>query len=545
MSNLEEDIKLILDDFYKKNYNSALKSLLPIIKKNPEYLFGLKILGSIYLQMGRLFDAHRVNKKVTELSPKDPEGHYNLAVNLKAMNSITESIKAYENAIMLKSNYVEAYNNLGLIFLEIEKFKEAKSYFIKALSLLSGSSSYAAFINLGTTYKKLGDFKNAIDSYKKAITSNNKIPEGHFNLGLVYLILGDVENSKFYFKKAISLKNDYTDAHRQISLIKKYNLSDNHFSSLKRLYSDQTLSINQKCHINFALAKAYEDIEQYEIAFKHYKEGNQQRKKILNYTIDVDINLFEKIKKINFSNKIYKSSIEDNLDINPIFIVGMPRSGTTLIEQIISCHSKVYGGGELTTVGKFGKIILKENLKKISHKDLLNFRNLYLSKIISLSKNHSYITDKMPKNFLYLGLINTLFPNSKIIHVKRNPHSTCWANFKSYFVSNEIGYCYDLSDIVKYFKLYQNLMNFWKDHINTHNFYELDYELLTNNQETEIKKLINYLDLNWEDSCLEPHLNQRPIETASKMQVRKKIYSGSANEWLKYKPYLNNIFDEL
>ena len=316
MSNLEEDIKLILDDFYKKNYNSALKSLLPIIKKNPEYLFGLKILGSIYLQMGRLFDAHRVNKKVTELSPKDPEGHYNLAVNLKAMNSITESIKAYENAIMLKSNYVEAYNNLGLIFLEIEKFKEAKSYFIKALSLLSGSSSYAAFINLGTTYKKLGDFKNAIDSYKKAITSNNKIPEGHFNLGLVYLILGDVENSKFYFKKAISLKNDYTDAHRQISLIKKYNLSDNHFSSLKKLYSDQTLSINQKCHINFALAKAYEDIEQYEIAFKHYKEGNQQRKKILNYTIDVDINLFEKIKKINFSNKIYKSSIEDNLDIN-------------------------------------------------------------------------------------------------------------------------------------------------------------------------------------------------------------------------------------
>ena len=164
---------------------------------------------------------------------------------------------------------------------------------------------------------------------------------------------------------------------------------------------------------------------------------------------------------------------------------------------------------------------------------------------MSLSKNHLYVTDKMPSNFLYLGLITTVFPNSKIIHVKRNPPSTCWANFKSYFVSNEIGYCYDLSDIVKYYKLYQNLMKFWKDQTNSHNIYELDYELLTNNQETEIKSLINFLDLNWEDSCLKPHLNQRAIETASKMQVRKKIYSGSANDWLKYKPYLNNIFDEL
>ena len=544
MTLLDQEIKLILNDFNKKNYKKALKSLLPIIEKNEDHIFGLKILSAIYLQMGRFSEAHTVNKKVIKLSPKDPEGHYNLAVNLKAMNNIQESINAYKNAIILKSNYVEAYNNLGLIFLEIERFNEARSYFIKALSLLTGPSSYAAFINLGNTYKRLGDFKNAIDSYKKAIISNNKIPEGHFNLGIVYLIIGDTENSESYFKKAISLKNDYTDAHRQISLIRKYKTSDNHFSSMKRLYYNQTLSISQKCHINFALAKAYDDTEQYDKAFKHYKEGNQQRKKILNYTIDLDINHFENIKKINYSNNTYSSSFDDNIDINPIFIVGMPRSGTTLIEQIISCHSKVMGGGELRTIGKFGKLISKENVT-VSNNDLLNFKNLYLSKISSLSRDQKHFTDKMPSNFLYLGLITKVFPNSKIIHVKRNPPSTCWSNFKSYFVSNEIGYCYDLSDIVKYYKLYQNLIKFWKDQIYSLNIYEVDYDLLTNNQETEIKSLIDYLDLNWEDNCLKPHLNQRTVETASKMQVRKKIYSGSANDWLKYKPYLNNIFDEL
>ena len=205
MSNLEEDIKLILDDFYKKNYNSALKSLLPIIKKNPEYLFGLKILGSIYLQMGRLFDAHRVNKKVTELSPKDPEGHYNLAINLKAMNNITGSIKAYNNAIILKSNYVEAYNNLGLIFLEIEKFKEAKSYFIKTLSLLSGSSIKS---------KRFSTFQNPTERFELAISllhlKENKIK---INRKIFFITL---KESSFYYKYYFQfLLNKYIIHHPQ------------------------------------------------------------------------------------------------------------------------------------------------------------------------------------------------------------------------------------------------------------------------------------------------------------------------------------------
>ena len=451
---------------------------------------------------------------------------------------------AYKNAIMLKSDYVEAYDNLGLIFYEIENFNDAKSYFIKTLSLLTGQSSYTALINLGNTYKKLEDFNNAIDSYKKAIMSNNRVPEAYYNLGITYLILGDIQKSELNFEKAISIKKNYTDAHRQLSLIKKYKISDNHFSTLKNLYSDESFTEFQKCHINFALAKAYEDTEQYDKAFNHYKEGNSQRKKILNYNIDIDIKYFQDIKKTYELLKTHDSSFNDNIEIKPIFIVGMPRSGTTLIEQIISCHTKVRAAGELTLVGKFGKLI-SNNSKKINYDDLLNFRNFYLSKIVSLSNKHQYVIDKMPSNFLYLGLIKTVFPQSKIIHVTRNPSSTCWSNFKRYFVSKEIGYCYDLLDITKYFKLYQSLMKFWKEEIINNNTYDLNYDLLINNQEFEIKKLIKYLDLNWEDACMKPHLNKRAIATASNIQVREKIYQDSANDWLKYKKYLNNVFSEL
>ena len=540
----EDEIKLILNDFYKENYSKALNNLLPITKKNPNYLLGWKILGAIYLQMGKLSDAHKINTNVIKLSPKDPEAYYNLAINLKAMNNITESIEAYKNAIMLKSDYVEAYNNLGLIFYEIENFNDAKSYFIKTLSLLTGQSSYTALINLGNTYKKLEDFNNAIDSYKKAIMSNNRVPEAYYNLGITYLILGDIQKSEINFEKAISIKKNYTDAHRQLSLIKKYKISDNHFRTLKSLYSDESFTELQKCHINFALAKAYEDTAQYDKAFNHYKEGNSQRKKILNYNIDIDIKYFQDIKKTYELLKTHDSSFNDNIEIKPIFIVGMPRSGTTLIEQIISCHTKVRAAGELTLVGKFGKLISK-NSKKINDDDLLNFRNFYLSKIVSLSNKHQYVIDKMPSNFLYLGLIKTVFPQSKIIHVIRNPSSTCWSNFKRYFVSKEIGYCYDLLDITKYFKLYQSLMKFWKEEIINNNTYDLNYDLLINNQEFEIKKLIKYLDLNWEDACMKPHLNKRAIATASNIQVREKIYQDSANDWLKYKKYLNNVFSEL
>jgi len=227
----------------------------------------------------------------------------------------------------------------------------------------------------------------------------------------------------------------------------------------------------------------------------------------------------------------------------PIFIVGMPRSGTTLVEQIISSHSQVTGAGELNFAAQFGTVIATD-FTKANNESLLDFRHNYLNKLQNISNGNLIVTDKMPQNFRYIGLLAATLPEAKIIHVKRNPAAVCWSNYKQYFVSKSIGYCYAIDDVISYHKLYENLMDFWISTLNNR-IYKLDYEQLTVNQESETRQLINYLELDWDEKCLSPQNNTRSVATASNLQIRKKVYRGSSEQWKKYQPFLNGALDGL
>jgi len=268
------------------------------------------------------------------------------------------------------------------------------------------------------------------------------------------------------------------------------------------------------------------------------------RKKLLNYDINQDVELFKQIKS-NYS-RIAQNSLEpDKLskDLMPIFIVGMPRSGTTLVEQIISSHSQVTGAGELIYAAQFGSDIATI-FTEVNNDTLLDFRQNYLNKLQNVSNGNLIVTDKMPQNFRYIGLLAAAFPEAKIIHVKRNPAAVCWANYKQYFASKDIGYCYAIDDVISYHKLYENLMEFWANKL-SNRIYNLDYEQLTVNQESETLQLIDYLGLNWDENCLSPQNNTRSVATASNVQVRKKVYRGSSEQWRKYQAFLNGAFDGL
>ena len=268
------------------------------------------------------------------------------------------------------------------------------------------------------------------------------------------------------------------------------------------------------------------------------------RKKLLNYDISQDIELFRKIKS-NYP-QIAKKSLEPNKllkNLMPVFIVGMPRSGTTLVEQIISSHSQVTGAGELSFATQFGAGIAA-GITEVNNESLLDFRHKYLTKLKNVSDGNLIISDKMPHNFRYIGLLAAAFPEAKIVHVKRNPAAVCWANYKQYFVSKEFGYCYAIDDILAYHELYESLMDFWENKLGKR-IYNLDYEQLTVNQESETRQLIDYLDLDWDETCLAPQNNTRSVATASNLQVREKVYQGSSQQWKKYQPFLNGAFDGL
>ena len=264
----------------------------------------------------------------------------------------------------------------------------------------------------------------------------------------------------------------------------------------------------------------------------------------MNYDINQDVELFKKIKS-SYPEIEKKSLVKEKLSNNltPNFIIGMPRSGTTLVEQIVSSHSQVTGAGESGFVRRFGAVIAT-GTTEVNNQSLLDFRHKYLNKLQNVSNGNLIFTDKMPQNFRYLGLLVAAFPEAKIVHVKRNPAAVCWANYKQYFASKNIGYCYAIDEVISYHKLYENLMEFWTSTLSK-KIYNLDCEQLTVNQETETRQLIDYLGSDWDENCLSPQNNTRSVSTASKLQIRKKVYQGSSEQWKKYQPFLNGAFDGL
>jgi hypothetical protein len=225
----------------------------------------------------------------------------------------------------------------------------------------------------------------------------------------------------------------------------------------------------------------------------------------------------------------------------------MPRSGTTLVEQIISSHHEVYGAGELNNLKKFATPIFlnhaNSNNKVINDEDILSLRNNYLDSLSELNFKEKIMTDKMPINFRLIGFILSAIPEAKIVHVKRDARATCWSNYKHYFSSGN-GFTFDQEDLSKFYGLYKEIMDFWHK-LFPNKIYDLNYEKLTENQKKETEKLLKYCELDWDKKCLEFHKNDRGIKTASASQVRQKMYQGSSDAWKQYEPYIETLIDGL
>ena len=489
-----------------------------------------------------MIESLAISQKSLQLNPLDAEAHNNLGVILEKLEKLNEAELSYKKAIALKPNYSDAHNNLGNVLKELGRLDESESSYRKAIVLKPDFAE--AHNNLGITLKELCILNEAETCFRQAIVLKSDFAEAHNNLGVTLQELGRFDEAKISSTKAVSFKPDYASAYYILASLKRFESLDEQYLKMQELYFDKNLSEEQLCYISFALAKASEDLEDFEQAFKYYKKGNELHKKVLNYDITENTEIFRQIKS-NYK-KIEQNSLKsENLrnKIIPNFIVGMPRSGTTLVEQIISSHTKVTGMGELNFVGEFGEAIAR-GLSEPTTDALLDFREKYLFKIQNFSNNNKIVIDKMPNNFLYIGLLAAAFPEAKIIHVKRSVAAVCWSNYKHRFVSKKLAYAYSLDDIKSYYSLYEDLMKFWLNSLNKR-IYNLDYELLTVNPENETRQLIDYLDLDWDKNCLSPQDNKRFVRTASNIQIRKKVYQGSSQQWKKYKPFLNGSLDFL
>ena len=491
-----------------------------------------------------LFDEVIIESK-TLLRKRGHQIIYNiLSIAYQSLGKYNLSVEIMEEALKKNSKNPYFLNNMGISKHKLENFEEAEDYFKKGLSV---APNYANILNnIGNLKKDLNLLDEAIDFYKKTLLINEDLIETQFNLASAYISLGKFSDAENHLNKILEIDPKFTEADRLISTFPMYNEDNQHLKKMINKINDKTLNKKQLMHLHFALGKSFEDINRYEDSFKNFNEANQKLSEIVKYDIDKDVKQYENIKKkIKYfhNNKIKKNSPQ------LIFIVGMPRSGTSLVEQIISSHSNVFGGGELPFLSNIlnKEILDNEKLDDFKDNDLKNLLEMtqdeYLSKISKMNFSNKYFTDKTPLNFKYIGFIKKVFPKSKIINCNRNPIDICWSNFKNYF-SYSLPFSNSLSNLAAYYSLYQNYIKFWKEFF-ADDIHDMSYERLVENPKAEIESLLNFCDLEWEENCLKHQNNPKSIKTASWAQARKPIYKSAVKSSDNYKKYLGELIKKI
>ena len=496
----------------------------------------------------KITEAELLGKKLITENPKVSYLYNLLGLVLIENKKFDEAQKFFEKGLSLKPSYAMIYNNMGTLFKLKGEYTKAESCYKKSINL--DEKLYETHNNIGTLYLDINKYDEAIKAFLKSVNIKSENFIAHYNLGIAYKAIGNFNKSISSLNTAIKLYPNFFKAHRALSQLVKYKKNDKHFKVLKNLYAETKNNSSGKMEISFALGKAYEDIKDFSNAMKCFDAGNEIRRKNITFSIEKEKKEFSEIKNLFKSKEINYNKIIPDKKKSVIFILGMPRSGTTLVEQIISGHPKVFGGDELIFFNDLIKknfyindtlsseYVLKsniENLKKIGKN--------YIDSIKSLSSK-SVITDKLPINFKWIGFIKLILPNSKIVHCVRNPKDTCLSIYKNYFTNNELNYAYNYNELVDFYNLYTDLMKFWND-LYPNYIINFEYEKLILEPKYEIKKLIKFCDLKWNDDCLKFYNNKRAIKTASDVQVRNKIYNNSVNSWKKYKKYLNKYFFNL
>ena len=528
--------------------NEALKIVEALIKKSPNVPLLYNIRGVCYQTIRELGNAIDDFSQATILKSDYAEAYCNLGVTYQEKGDLVSAVNAYKNAIDNDNNYPTAHNNLGKIFLASGEIDSSIEHLECAITLKSDFAD--AHNNLGSAFLRINKLNDAIKSYKKAIALKPDFAVANNNLGIAYLRTGDPKLASKFFENAITITPGYATAHHNLSGVKVYKEKDKQVSLIESLLIENNLSQKERIYLNFALAKAYEDLGNHEELFKHLNEGNRIRKKEMSNSIADSEEHNELIKLFFNSNNInnIKLTYRDSLPIRPIFIVGMPRSGTSLVEQIISSHHEVYGAGE---VNNFHNIIMpiiekhavNENYN-LKNDEFALIRKQYSNSLERFYVNEKVITDKWILNFKTIGFILSAFPESKIVHLKRDARATCWSIYKHYFSDEGNRWAYDYQDLARFYKSYVGLMDYWHN-LFPGKIYDISYEDLTSNQEKETRNLLKYCDLDWDENCLNFYTNTRAVKTASAVQVRNKMYQGSSDVWRQYSEHLKPLLDAL
>ena len=530
-NNFDKEKKKLITFFNKKKFLDVVRNGTKLLRQLPNNTQIIRMLGISSIHIQNFVDAEKYFKKLL-LIEINAENYYILGNIQKKNKKLHDAVLSFENAIKINPKFSEAHNNLGNTKKSLNKKVEAIYHYKKAIDLKN--DNIAALISLSTILKENNNYEELIKVYEKILNLDPKNIKTLYNLGTAHLFLGNASKAREYFENTIKIDPLNIPAFRNYVSTLKIDETNKIFKIFKNL-NFSTLKYENKVLLLDALSKCYFDMNKFENAFNYLDKCNLLKKENSNFSMNEQKNIFKKIKYLFSDMNNGDLEFNDKIQSTPIFIVGMPRSGTSLLEQILSTHSKIYGAGELNYLQK---IIDKSGLEKPNNiRSYFNeIRKYYYSQISKIS-NYDFIIDKLPSNFRWIGFIIESFPEAKIIHLKRNPMAVCWSNYKNFFLDNGLDFNLNQRDVAEYYSMYLNLMEFWRAKYKK-NILEIQYEIFVKNFEVNTKKILDYLNLPWEDQLLQYQKNNRPVTTASHQQVREKIKMNTSEEWKKYKNYL-------
>ena len=485
----------------------AEESYKKVLKKDKNNIDALRLLGLLAFKTKDYEIAERLFLKVLQLDPSFSLAWDNLAKLYRIQNKLLKSIPAFENLIKLDPRNFEALVSLGTVFIKLSKYHEGIQLYEKSLKIKPENPR--VYLSLGHALKTIGERKKSEAAYQNAIK--------YFSLsGEAYWSLANLKTYEFSDKEIINMESSLT----------------------------KNIHPNEMTQMHFALGKAYESKRQFDKSFEHYAEGNWQQRKQISYNAeDYKISIDELIDFFDKNKNLYNAKAQSNFD-DPIFILGLPRSGSTMIEQILSSHSLIEGTQELPNILTISRDIKLIDQKKGYPHNLLgldqsSFDDLgkkYIDETKWARSSTPYFIDKMPNNFVHIGLIKLILPKAKIIDARRNPMDTCFSCFKQYFAKGQ-HFTYDLDDIARYYKDYVRLMDYWKK-LFPEEIFTINYEQVIENPNDRIRDLLEFCNVKFEDSCINFHKSKRPVKTASSEQVRQPMYKTGLDYW---KNYSNNL----
>jgi len=564
----------------QKDFEVAVERYRQFLKIEPDHAKTHYNLGLVLNKLGRIeLAVEHLNKSIT-IDANNVAAHSQLGDAYTMLQRWEEAASAYQQVLATQAQDVVTTIKLGNVFLAAQLLTEAISLYEQALTILPDNALLHR--HLGASLHRMGQTQKAVRCFQQALKLRPGYVGARIDLALVLRQLGRTEEALAQLEEAIDLKPDDVDAHISLALTLRqmgqtehaierleqflsvrptcglayYHISmmrprEELIPAVEKIVSDPELPIGDEILCHFALGNCFDGSKSFDRAFSHYLKANTLERKTFTYDPRENIRVFDRLIKV-YSKRFFQDKHQfGSASQLPVFIVGLPRSGTTLVEQIVSSHPEVHGAGEIEAFAGVNLSIAQqlddadpppECMSNIDARMAEKYSARYLQELELHCPTATRITDKLPGNFVRIGLIKTLFPDARIVHCQRNPLDNCISLFFHHFTALKCSF--ELTELGQYYLDYQRLMSHWQD-LFAGGIFDLKYEELVTDQERVSKRLIDYLDLEWDERCLDFHKNERVVMSPSNIQVRRPIYESSIDRWKAYEKHLGPLIEVL